>query len=375
MRKFRYNNILLYTSHQWCGNIEEYFSQNSEKLLAFLLMPRMQSRDNVLRIYEKGKLVKEKNISLSKNIFLYYFLWYTHYIKAIFTYIPRNERLIVVSGQPYHLFFMTFQKLFRKLTFVYWIADYFPPINPVLRLFEKLKAFYHKNIDYACYLGDGVNNIMNGKIMTTGRKRTIIWGVKPKNIKRNLMETKHTILFVGVVRSTVGLEIAYEFLKANKTYNLKVIGVCDEALYKRQIAMIENYGISKQVYFPNRFFFDDELNKISKECFVGIALYSIDNTSTIYYADPGKVKAYTEMGLPVIMTKTSSIAPYIEKFKAGEVIARDATSLKKALKNIQGNYKLYTDGVAKFNKYFYFEDYYRKGFKFLEKVYDSGNVI
>ena len=170
MRKFRYNNILLYTSHQWCGNIEEYFSQNSERVLAFLLMPRMQNKNNVLRIYGKGKLVEEKNISLSKNIFLYYFLWYMHYIKAIFTHIPRNERLIVVSGQPYHLFFMTFQKLFRKLTFVYWIADYFPPINPVLRLFEKFKAFYHKNIDYACYLGDGVNNIMNGKIMKSKRK-------------------------------------------------------------------------------------------------------------------------------------------------------------------------------------------------------------
>lgn len=368
MGKFRYKNILLYTSHQWCGNIEEYFSQNSERLLAFLLMPRVQNKDNVLRIYEQGKLIEEKNINLSENIFLYYLLWYIHYIKAIFTSVSRNERIIVISFHPYPLFFMTFQKFFRKLTFVYWIADYFPPINFILRLFEKLKSYYHKNIDYACYLGDGVNNIMNGKIMTTDRKRTIIWGVKPKNIKRNFIKTKHTILFVGVVRSTVGLEIAYEFLKANKTYNLKVIGVCDEALYKRQKAMIENYGISKQVYFPNRFFFDDELNEISKECFVGIALYSIDNTSTIYYADPGKVKAYTEMGLPVVMTKTSSIAPYIKKFKAGEVIDRDVTSLERAVRNIQGNYKLYTDGVTKFNRYFYFEEYYRKGFKFLEKV-------
>ena len=368
MGKFRYKNILLYTSHQWCGNIEEYFSQNSEKLLAFLIMPRVQNKDNVLRIYEKGKLVEEENINLSENIFLYYFLWYIHYIKAIFTHVPRNERLVVISHHPYPFLFMTFQKLFRKLTFVYWIADYFPPINLVLRLFEKFKAFYHNNIDYACYLGDGVNNIMNGKIMTTDRKRTIIWGVKPKNIKRNFMETKHTLLYVGVVRPTVGLEIAYEFLKANKTYNLKIIGVCDEALYKRQIAMIENYGIDKQVYFPNRFFFDDELNEISKKCFVGIALYSIDSTSTIYYADPGKVKAYTEMGLPVIMTKTSSIAPYIEKFKAGELIGRDPISFGKAINMVLKNYNRYLNGIEKFNKYFYFEDYYGKNFKFLENI-------
>lgn len=368
MRKFRYKNVLLYTSHQWCGNTEEYFSRNSERLLAFLLMPRVQNKNNVLRIYERGKLVKEKNINLSENMFLYYFLWYLHYVKAIFMHVPRNERLIVISSHPYPFFLMAFQKFFLKLTFVYWIADYFPPINLVLRLFEKMKAFYHKNIDYACYLGDGVNKIMNGKIMTTNRKKTIIWGVKPKNIKRNFMKTKHTILFVGVIRSTVGLEIAYEFLKENKAYNLKVIGVCDDALYEKQVAMIKSYGIDNQVCFPNRFFFDDELNEISKECFVGIALYSIDNTSTIYYADPGKVKAYTEMGLPVIMTRTSSIAPYIENYRAGEVINRDVISLGKAIRNIQENYKLYTDGIIKFNKYFYFENYYRKGFKFLEKV-------
>lgn len=366
MRKFRYENILLYTSHQWCGNIEEYFSQNSERLLAFLLMPRVQNKDNVLRIYEKGRLVKEDSIRLSENIFLYYIFWYLQYIRAIFKYAPRDQKLIVISFHPYPFLLMTLQKFFRRVVFVFWIADYFPPINIPLRLFEKAKKFYHNNIDYACYLGDGVNKIMNGRVLTTARKRTIIWGVKPKHIKRNFEKIKHTILYVGVVRSNVGLDIAYEFLKANKTYNLKVIGVCDKALYKKQVTMIKSYGIEEQVYFPNRFFFDGELNEISKECFVGIALYSIDSTSTIYYADPGKVKAYTEMGLPVIMTKTSSIAPYIEKFKAGEVIDRDVTSLERAVKNIQGNYKLYTDGVEKFNKYFYFEDYYRKGFKFLE---------
>ncbi len=368
MRKFRYKNILLYTSHQWCGNTEEYFSKNSERLLAFLLMPRVQNKDNVLRIYEQGKMVEEKKIGLSENIFLYYFLWYMQYIKAIFTHIPKNERLIVVSHHPYPFFFMTLQKFFRKLTFVYWIADYFPPINLVLRLFEKLKAFYHKNIDYACYLGDGVNNIMNGKIMTTDRKRTIIWGVKPKNIKRNFIKTKHNLLYVGVVRPTVGLEIVYEFLKTNKEYKLKVIGVCDKALYKRQMGMIKNYGIDKQVYFPNRFFFDDELNELSKECFVGVALYAIDNTSTIYYADPGKIKAYTEMGLPVIMSRTSSIAPYIEKFNAGKVIERNVASFERAIKTIHEGYGEYLKGVINFNKYFYFEDYYVKSFKFLENI-------
>ncbi len=368
MKKFRYKNILLYTSHQWCGNIEEYFSQNSERLLAFLLMPRVQNKDNVLRIYEQRKLIAEKTIGLSENIFLYYFLWYIHYIKAIFTHVPRNDEVIVISFHPYPLFFMTIQKILFNVRFVFWVGDYFPPINTALILFERLKKFYHDGISYTCYLGDGVNKVMNGKVLATENRKTIMWGVKSKNITRNLSKIKYTLLYVGVVRNLVGLDIAYDFLRTHKKYKLKVIGICDATLYKKQKEMIKNYNIEGQVYFPNRFFYDDELNKVSKECLVGLALYTTNNTNAIYYSDPGKVKAYAEMGLPVIMSKTSSIYPYIKKFFAGEVIDRDAASLEKAIKAIQKNYGEYLKGVTNFNKYFYFEDYYDKSFKFLENI-------
>ena len=36
-----------------------------------------------------------------------------------------------------------------------------------------LKMFYHKNIDFGCYLGDGVNKIMNGKIINLGNNHPI----------------------------------------------------------------------------------------------------------------------------------------------------------------------------------------------------------
>lgn len=369
MKKFRYKNILLYTSHQWCGNTEEYFIRNTEKLAVFLLLQRIQNKNNVLRIYERGKLVKEEEIMLSENFFLYYFLWYVQYIVAIFKHFPRNEKLIVITAHPYVFFAMTIQKLLREIDFVYWIADYYPPISRTLILYEKLKKFYHKGLKYRVYLGDGVNKIMNGKIINTEISKTILWGVKPKNIKRDLAKIKNSILFVGVVRSTVGLEIAYKFLSSHKQYSLQVIGICDKELYREHLDIIKKYGIEKRVNFPNRFFFDDELNEISKKSFVGIALYTTDSTSTIYYADPGKVKAYTEMNLPVIMSNTSSIAPYLKKFYAGEVIERTPEELFKALEKIKAAYKKYLSGVKKFNESFYYESYYGEKFAFLEKAF------
>ncbi|RJQ26309.1 hypothetical protein C4577_03845 [Candidatus Parcubacteria bacterium] len=369
MREFRYKNILLYTTHQWCGNTEEYFVRNTEKLAVFLLMPRIQTKDNILRIYQKGKLVKTEETPLTANFFLYYFLWYYHYVAAIFKHFPRNEKLIVVTAHPYVFFAMTLQKLFRKIDYVYWIADYYPPINLTMILYEKLKKFYHKGIKYKVYLGDGVNKIMNNTLVNTETSKTILWGVKSKNIKRNFQKVKKTILFVGVIRPNVGLEMVYEFLKKYRDYKLHIIGVCDEDLYKKHLSIINDYGINKQVHFPNKFYFDDELNKLSEECFVGIALYDTNNTSTIYYADPGKVKAYTEMSLPVIMTKTSSIAPYLIEFGAGEVIDRNPDEFLKALKKIEKNYKKYIEGIEKFNDYFYYERYYNENFEFLHKTF------
>jgi len=368
MKTFRYKNIILYSSHQWCGNTKEYFIKNTEKLAVFLLMPRIQTKDNILRIYERGKLVKEEQTPLSENFFLYYLLWYFHYIIAIFKHFPINEKLIVITAHPYVFFAVTLQRLLRKIDFVYWIADYYPPINLTMKLYERLKKFYHNGLRYKIYLGDGVNETMNGKIVSTQTCKTILWGVNPKNIHRNFVKANRSILFVGVIRPNVGVKIVYEFLKANPAYNLKVIGICDDNLYKEHQEVIKRYGIVNRVYFPNRFFFDDELNELSKECFVGVALYTIDNTSTIYYADPGKIKAYTEMGLPVIMSKTSSIAPYIKKFKAGEVIDRNAKSLYSAILKIKSNYKEYLDGLKKFNEYFFYETYYARKFKFLEHI-------
>lgn len=57
--KFLYKNIFMYASLQFCGNIEEYFSKHTEKLLVFIAMPRLKNKFNLLRIYEKENLIPE----------------------------------------------------------------------------------------------------------------------------------------------------------------------------------------------------------------------------------------------------------------------------------------------------------------------------
>lgn len=367
MNKMYYKNIFIYSSLQFTGNVEEYFAQHSEKLVAFVLMPRQQPDSSLVRFYKMGKLVEERKVKFFNNMFLYYFLWYIYQFYFIVKYFPRKEKITIITFHPLSFFGMRLQKLIRNIDFVYWVADYFPPVSMPLILLEKLKKFYNSKVKYACYLSDKINEIMNGKIVDTVERKTVMWGILPKNIKRNIDKNNFTILFVGVIRESQGLEFVFDFLKTHKDYSIKIIGEGDGRLFDKYKRTIKEYMIDDQVYFPNRFFEDSELEEISKTCQFGIAVYDIDKTSATYYTDPGKVKTYSSLGLPVIMSNVSAIAPYVKEFESGKVIKKNDKELDDALLEINNNYNKYLEGVNKFNKYFFYETYYKKSFNFLEK--------
>lgn len=368
MNRFYYKNIFLYSSLQFVGNVEEYFAKYTEKLVAFIVMPRQQYKNNFIRLYKKGKLIEEKQITLSKNIFLYYSLWYLYHVFFMFKYFSMKEKFAVITYHPYPLFGMSIQKIFRNFEAVYWKGDYFPPIKLSLILVEKISRFYERNVKYVIYLTDLVNKKMNGKVLDTNTRKTIMLGIKPKSIQRKFDKNNFCILFVGVIKEAQGLQYLFDFLKTNKNFSVKIIGMGSEELYKKYQTIIKNNKIESQVYFPNRFFEDKELEEISKSCQVGIALYDVGEFSSTYYTDPGKVKTYASLGLPIIMSNTSAIAPFIEKFQCGLLINRESREIGTALLDIKNNYAKYLEGLKKFNKHFFYESYYKKSFNFLEKI-------
>lgn len=364
---FRYKNVFLQSTLQFSGNVEEYFVNHTEKLVVFIVMPRVENKDNVVRLYRYGKLIEEKPIILSENIFLYYLGWFIQYLKVLNKYYSKKEPFFAIVFHPIFFFGMSIQKLWKNIEFVYWVCDYFPGTNKIIILFEKLKKFYHDRVAYACYASDIINQIMNGKVLESDIRKTVMLGVRPKAIRRTY-NNNFSLLFIGLIKESQGLEFVYNFLKENKEYKLKVVGICEKKLYAKYMSIIKRYNIGDQVYFPNKFFSDEELNEISRQCQIGIALYTADKSNVTYYTDPGKIKTYTELGLPVIMSNIPTVAPYILKFNAGEIVKKNQSSLNAALKRIKENYPKYLVGVKKFNRYFYFEDYYKERFKFLEKM-------
>lgn len=358
----------MYSSLQFCGNVEEYFVNHAEKLLVYIVMPRLKNKYNLIRRYSKGKLVEEKKVWSSENLFLYYFSWFLFHWYVLFRYFKPHEKFTIIAGHPISFFGLSIQRTLWNTRHLYWIGDYFPGHSLVIKTFERLKKHYHDNVPFTAYLSDGINNVFNGKVVDTKRRKTIMWGVKPKRLKRTTPNRSFSVLFVGLVKESQGIEFLFDFLKDHKEYSLNIIGVCDNNLYKKYQLLIRKNKLSSRVFFPNKFYTDEELNILSQKCHVGIALYNADASNPTYYTDPGKVKAYAEMGLPVIMSDVSGIAPFVKRFHSGIAISRDTKELEKALENIQSNYSYYVSGLEKFNKHFYFEDYYKEKFSFLESI-------
>ena len=363
--KFLYKNIFTYSSLQFSGNVEKYFVENTEKLLVYIVMPRLKNKYNLLRLYKKGKMIQEKRVKSSTNIFLYYFFWYFYQMFFLMKYFSSKEKFFLMGGHPICFFSLGFQKLLRNAKYVYWIGDYFPGNGFIIKAFERLKKHYHDRVDYSLYLSDDINKIFNGKVINTKNKKTVMWGVKPVKMEKKLLEDEFNMLLVGLIKDSQGLDTIFNFLKFHNQYKIKIVGICDAKLYKKYIKIIQELNIGNQVYFPNKFFSDKELLKISKNCHVGIALYNMDRSNPTYYTDPGKVKAYTELHLPVVISNTSAIVPFVKKFCCGEVISNIKEELGPALIEIKNNYEKYQNGLRKFNDHFYYEKYYGERFSFL----------
>lgn len=364
---FRYNTIFMNGSLQSVGHTMDYFIEHTKKLLIYIIMPRVQGTHNLLRVYDKGVLVKEKIIPSSSNLFQYYFLWWFYQQNFFLRYFAYYEKVHVLVGHPIGLIGMTLMRIVRSVTYAYWIGDYFPPVHWSLILFEKLKKYYHDRVSSTYYLSDRINNIFNGKIVKLSNKKTVMWGVKPYKGPKKQIISPFRLLFVGVVRPSQGIEDLLLYIKQTPEVELSIIGVCERALYDKYILLVKKYKISDRVWFPNAFVSDEELKKLGNLHHVGIALYEKGEHTATHYTDPGKVKTYIELGLPVIMTNTSAIAPFIQKYDAGIVID-SPSQLKTALQILQKQYIQYQKGVQIFSKYFEFEMYYKNAFQALETI-------
>ncbi|MBM4162921.1 MAG: glycosyltransferase family 4 protein [Lentisphaerae bacterium] len=363
----RYSRIFTYGSSQFCGHIEAYWAAHTEDLLVYVVEPRISPHQNVIRIYHRGALVREYPVRSSRWVVGYYSWWYMNHLRALLRFAKHPNQTLVLGSHPIAFVGMSLIKWIRPVVYAYWIGDYFTDTRRIVVWFERVKKCYHDRVSFAFYLSDSINRVMNGHVAACPSRRTVMWGLKAYPDQAAPPPAPFTLLFVGLIRPGQGIEAILDFLATHEGFRLNLIGVGQPVFVKQLQEWITKQQLGNKVFFPNRFYSEEELVSVARTCHVGVALYDHSPGNFSHYADPGKVKAYAEMHLPVLITRVSDIVPFVERFGSGEVIGA-VDEIQTALERMQNHYLRYQEGVRHFISCFEYERYYQEAFVVLENI-------
>ena len=349
---FRYESIFAHASFQFCGHIDEYLIANTRYLTLVRFQTRFGKGGHLLERYEEGRLVEERRLCSSRNIFFYYLLWFFHHNRELWRCSHRlNCDTVALFTHPVGCFGMGLHRFLGRVKYAFWPWDWFNPDCLPIRIYAAVVRHYIKRVDFAYALTQAIADKLDGNAAV------VMLGMKRQSCADADRSDSRRILVVGQLRSGQGIEDVLDLVAAHPEYSLTLMGAAAHGFEHVINERIRNNRLEGRVAFPNRFVSQEELSDVAATCFCGLALYDTSPGNFTHYADPGKVKSYIEMGLPVVMTRISEIVPYVEKFKAGEVID-SMTDLPDAVVRIASNPSVYAEGVRNFVAHFEFSSYY-----------------
>lgn len=366
---YKYKTVFIIATLQFDGHVLEYLRKYTEKLVALYLLPRGGGVSNLYEVYHRGLRVEKKDVYSPRNLFLAYLFYYIHFLRLLYCYFQSKEKLYFINSYWFYFFLRPVTRIFRNIHYVYWIGDYWPMDTFLAKVQQFFTHYYHDRNTICLYLSDRINREMNnGSLKHTEYKKTSMWGIDPPDIPSTKQRGNEiTLCHIGVLVDWQGIDLLLKVIAAGKRLRLKLIGTGNASLMATYRRLIKEYGISDRVYFPDKFFYGKDLREQIKDCDIGMALYTVDEKSVTYYADPAKVKQYAEFGMPIIMTNAAGITDYVTKFKAGIVVAGNVHSVGEAVQTMKNNYGAYLRGLNEFNRFFDFRAYYREVFRFMEE--------
>lgn len=360
----RYNKIAYLTVIPFkdTGNLAEYFIKNSKEFYLYLFPPSYKNQPTQVSHYRNGKLIKKEELWWYKgnNKALIHVFYYIYYLHVLIKY--RITNTFIIFYFPLYLFLNSIISLFTGNKFVFWIWDYFPTKSNVMNIYNALVKHYNDSLRYVLYLSPNLKKIYTVDNVGTSKVREVVsFGIKKVNV--DAKPVKNTVGYIGNLRPGQGLEFILEAAKQNPKLRVEFAG--DGPLREELEKFVNRYKLSKRVVFHG-FVTNEQLLQIVKSWEAAVAPYIPSKDNPTMYTEPGKIKLYIELGLPVIMTKVSYIYKDLIKYNAGIAIAYTYKSFAEGLSDIQKKYKHYKAGVEQFKKDNQFETYYQKKFAFLE---------
>jgi len=192
-----------------------------------------------------------------------------------------------------------------------------------------------------------------------------IWFYKIKRLPFSKINKKK-IVYRGTLQDHMGVDLAIRamslILKEIPDVTLEIFGGGQEEENLKKLT--RELRISKQVIFHG--WIDDraKLEKSMADGALGIATFNTNILDDkVKNADPGKIKDYMVMGMPVITTNALFYHKEIEKRKCGIVIQYDPTELASAVIKLITNEKMlleYKKNAIRFIEQFDYEKIFKE---------------
>jgi len=371
-----------YSPYENSGKILDYLLNNFERVFLFSLeFHKLGSsrKYNKLLIYRNGKLQEQESLAQIPVPQKIFFLLLPLKSFIIFAQILLHSyRLKKQYGKidfyfTVNAFTAWIGTVAKKIGLVnktaFWVWDYYPPIHEskVIMLMRRIYWWFDKvssHADYVAYVNKKLIDLRKdmGVLLSTADFPVVPIGTDKLNIRVKLRKDL-VFGFIGVLKRSHGLDIVFDnadsIMKLYPKACLIVIGSGPDEAHFRERA--------KKSLIPTKFYGylkEDRINFVLKKCSIGIATYLPDESNVSHYGDPGKIKRYLQLGLPVISTDILEFSKQIINTQAGIILDyNDPKTFTKSVKKIMGSYTKYSQSAVKLSSQFYYKDIYPALFK------------
>jgi glycosyltransferase involved in cell wall biosynthesis len=222
-------------------------------------------------------------------------------------------------------------------------ADFFP--SPAGLSFDSLFVHLWRLLDLVVQNSADVVWYTSEELMEAKRREGLLrsrrverhvvpLGVDGQRVAVNKAEVdRKRLIYCGRLEDDIGLTLVLDALHdvvlLDPSAKLAIIGSGSEE--HRLKVRARELGIEGSVEFRGFVKDENEVMTTIAHSGIGLAPYAPSPDGRTHYADPGKVKVYIEAGIPIIMTRISSIAEEVETRGAGLVVDFDRDALRSAI--------------------------------------------
>lgn len=366
-----------YSPYENSGKILDFLLENFEKVFLFSLgfhILNKKRQYNKLFIYINGKLREEK--SLIQIPIRQKFIFLLLPIKSFITFIQILAYSFWLKSRYGKINFYFTVNAFtawigtiaKRLGFanktIFWVWDYYPPFheNKIIRFMRYIYWQFDKissHSDYVAYVNQRLIDLRKamGVLPKNARFKIVPIGTDSFDVE---LQTKKDVVFgfIGVLKKSHGLDIIFnnadEIVKHFPNARFEIIGSGPDEDYFRRRA--------KKSSIPTKFYGylkGETFNDVLIKCSIGIAAYIPDKSNVSHYGDPGKIKRYLSLGIPVILTNVLEFSQEVENAQAGIIVDYDnSPAFIQAIKRIMFNYAKYSENALKLSSKFYYKDIY-----------------